>query len=207
VPACTTWCFPVSTAEGKIPAVSEPTPLFTTHVAAEAPEVLAAIKDAAEDWGATWKPSDDGAAAEGTLHLPVIAGLRRGFQEGRVTVEGAADGAGRAVRFQVERQSYRLWKPAIALLLVAAWGGIVSVLWPFWPRLLQYVPIGLVLAFSAWFLIVPRLRNEGADDFLNMVGAYADGEPEPAPEPPEDGAGLSGTVPGELPGRWNGEVR
>jgi len=190
--------------------VSEPTPLYTAQVAAPAKTILAAIEDVAEDWGASWEPSGAAADAGGDLHLPVIAGLRRGFQEGRVTVEDGSDGEERSVRFQVERQSYRLWTPAIALLLVAAWGGLMSVIWPFWPHLLPYVPIGLVLAFSAWFLIVPRLRNEGADDFLGMVGAYAEGEREELEAdggPPPDDPDLAGDRPGDLPGRWNGEVR
>ncbi len=202
----------------------EPNPLYTTRVAAPAAEVLTAIKDAAEDWGASWEPSGGGTAAGGTLHLPVVAGLRRGFQEGRVVVEdgaGGKKGAGDvlSVRFQVERQSYRLWTPAIALLLVAAWGGVMSVIWPFWPHLLRFVPIGLVLAFSAWFLIVPRLRNEGAEEFLGMVEAYAQEElVEPVdaePGVPDGGPGhiddlqrsSRGEIPGKLPGQWNGEVR
>jgi hypothetical protein len=205
--------------------VSEATPHYSARVAAPAAEVLTAIKDAAEDWGASWEASDAGASAGGSLHLPVIAGLRRGFQEGRVTVEEGAGDAARSVLFEVERQSYRLWTPAIALLLVAAWGGVLSVIWPFWPHLLPYVPIGLVLAFSAWFLIVPRLRHEGAEEFLGMVSAYAEGaegpedEPGADPETPQEGFDLAaersgdlagdgtGDIPGELPGRWNGEVR
>lgn len=188
----------------------EPHPLYTTRVAAPATEILGAIKDAAEDWGASWTAAGDGESAGGSLHLPVIAGLRRGFQEGRMTVDDGAGEGGRTVRFQVERQTYRLWRPAIALLLVAAWGGVMSVIWPFWPHLLPYVPIGLVLAFSAWFLIVPRLRNEGAEDFLSMVSAYAEGPEEgsaPGPEGPEQAADLDADRSGELPGRWNGEVR
>jgi len=190
--------------------VSEPNPLYTTLVAAPAAEILAALEDAAEDWGASWEPSARGTAAGGRLHLPVVAGLRRGFQEGRVTVAEEGNEGSRSVHFAVERQSYRLWTPAIALLLVAAYGGVVSVLWPFWPRLLQQVPLGLVLAFSAWFLIVPRLRNEGADEFLGMVSAYAEqpeDDSEPGGERVDDVPEGGGELAGELPGRWNGEVR
>lgn len=207
--------------QSKIAPVSDPAAVYTSAVAAPADETLSALKEAAEDWGASWEPSDASSGSGGKLHLPVIAGLRRGFEEGHVTVEdvqkgkNGAKGDGCSVRFQVERSSYRLWTPAILLLLVAAWGGIISILWPFWPSLLSQVPIGLVLAFSAWFLIVPRLRNEGAEDFLAMVGAYAEGEPEVDPEadpdmgdgPPALDEDLGTDLTGQLPGRWNGEVR
>jgi len=47
--------------------------------------------------------------------------------------------------------------------------------------------VGALLGLSAWFLIVSQLRNEGADEFLEMVAALAEapeepGEPETEPE-------------------------
>ena len=159
--------------------MSSPSEPYRVRVAAGREETLAAVSSAAEDWGAGWEPSGRG----GSLELPVRAGLRHGHQRGRIEVEHAAgspaDREGRTeVLFRVERSEYRLWIAAIVILLLSAAGGVLTVIWPFWPELLELAAFGAVIALSGWFLVVTRLRNQGAEEFLETVAAYAEGEEE-----------------------------
>jgi hypothetical protein len=150
--------------------VHEPDPLFRLHVPAPPEEVLAAVEDAAEDWGALWERGTGG----GSLRLPVSAGLRHGHQRGRIDV--TRDGAGTEVRFRVELSEYHLWAQAVVVLLIGVGGGALTVLWPFWPELLPVAPFGALMALSAWLLVVSRLRNRGAEEFLDTVGALIGGD-------------------------------
>jgi len=147
--------------------VSEPESLFTIQIPVPPKEVLPAIELASEDWGALWSAGRDG----GDLRLPVTVGLRQGRLDGRVEV--AAHGKGSEVRFLVEQSEYHLWIQAVVILAIGGFGGVMTVLWPFWPKLLQVAPFGAVLAFSAWMLVVARLENRSAQEFLEAVERVA----------------------------------
>jgi hypothetical protein len=78
------------------------------------------------------------------------------------------------------------------ILLVAVAGGLLTVLWPFFPQLMNVAPFGALLALGGWFLVVSRLRTSGPDEFLVAVAATdalddanddvdADGEGDGAP--------------------------
>ena len=60
------------------------------------------------------------------------------------------------------------------VLLFATAGGILTVLWPFFPDLLAVAPFGAVIALGGWFLVITRLRTSGPDEFLEAVAARED---------------------------------
>ena len=133
-------------------------------------QALAAVAAAAESWGAEWQPRIDG----GHLALPVLAGIRHGVVRGRVRAEGRPGGGSR-LAFVPEEARYGLNTSAVAILVLAGLGGLLTVLWPFYPSLLAAAPLGAVIALSGWFLVVSRLRTSGPDDFLAHVVAEAGG--------------------------------
>ena len=152
----------------------------SVRVAAEPAAALAAVGRAAEEWGAAWEAG----IAGGRLELPVSAGLRHGRLTGRVEVSsalGADRGPGAEVAFHPERSEWHLWLPAVAVLAVAAAGALLTVVWPFFPELLPVAPFGAIAALGGWFLVVTRLQNRGAEEFLELVrhqAAAAGAEPE-----------------------------
>lgn len=129
--------------------------------------VLAALGRAAEGWGASWTRSGSG----GRLELPVLAGLRRGFLTAQVEVEPRDDGT--HVVLRVEEVFLRVHRPAVVMLLVAALGGMVLMLWPFFPGLLVFAVPATAVGLGAWFLIVSRLQTSGPEHFLESVSAEA----------------------------------
>jgi hypothetical protein len=133
---------------------------------------LAALERTAEAWGAELAREGQG----GRLVLPVMAGLRRGFLRGRVTV--TPSGGGARLAFVVEESGYRLHRTAVAILALALAGAVATVLWPFFPRLLVLAPVGLALGLGAWLLVVSRLTNSGAEEFLAEVAGGAEGASE-----------------------------
>jgi hypothetical protein len=143
--------------------------------------VLRAVERAAEDWGAGWQAGISG----WRLELPVSAGLRHGRMSARVDLEGLegleGSSAGRStgdegprtrVVLRPERAEYHLWTPAVVILVVAVAGALLTVIWPFFPKLLPLAPIGAILGLSAWFLIVTRLQNRGPEEFLALVAGH-----------------------------------
>ncbi len=156
-------------------------PLDVRHVvsvAAAPADALRAVGRVAEDWSGEWHPAGSG----GRLVLPVSAGLRYGRLTGQVSVGSSGEG-GAEVVFRPEKAEYRLWTRAVVVLGLSGFGALVTVFWPFYPRLLGLAPIGALLGLSAWFLIVSQLRNEGADEFLAHVAALAETpEAEAVPE-------------------------
>lgn len=126
---------------------------------------LAAVRQTAEDWGAELVVDGSG----GKLHLPVIAGIRRGLVSGPVTVEPAGEGS--RVVFRPEESVYYVQTQAVVILVISLIGALMTVLWPFNPKLLAVAPFGAVLALGGWFLVVSRLRNSGPEDFLGAVAA------------------------------------
>jgi hypothetical protein len=141
---------------------------YTLRVAAEPAAALAAVGRAAEDWGAAWEPGIEG----GRLELPVAAGLRHGRLSGRLDVASTAGGEAE-VAFHPERAEYRLWLPAVVVLTLAAAGAGLTVVWPFFPELLPIAPFGAILALGGWFLVISRLQNRGAEEFLELIAAHA----------------------------------
>jgi hypothetical protein len=130
---------------------------------------LAAVGRAAEAWGAKFQREGLG----GRLHLPTVTGLRRGLVSGPVTVEAAPEGS--RVVFRPEETIQYVQTAAVVILLLAGIGGVLTVLWPFFPDLLPLSSFGAVLAVGGWFLVVSRLRTSGPQEFLAMVAAEAEG--------------------------------
>jgi fatty acid desaturase len=131
-------------------------------------KALAAVGRAAEDWGAEFQ--------SGQLRLPVVAGIRRGLMTGTVEV-GPAEGGSRVV-FRPEKATYYVQTQAVVILLLAVAGGLLTLVWPFFPKLIAVAPFGAVLALGGWFLVVSRLRTSGPDEFLDTVAVNAQ---EPGP--------------------------
>lgn len=135
----------------------------------EAPpaEALAAVAAVAAEWGAEWIPGDNG----GQLRLPVIAGLRRGLLTGRVEVLPSRDD-GTRLTLRAETAHWRVHGSAAAILVLGALGALPVILWPLRPEFLGLAPVGLVLMFLAWFMVISRLRTAGAVEFLEALDHY-----------------------------------
>lgn len=131
-------------------------------------EALAAVGRTAEDWGAEFQRDGDG----GRLHLPVLAGLRKGLVSGSVEVRPAS--AGSRVVFRPDTSIYYVQTQAVMVLLFSIAGALLTVAWPFFPDLLTVAPFGAVIAIGGWFLVLSRLRTSGPDDFLGAVAAWRD---------------------------------
>jgi hypothetical protein len=136
-------------------------------------EALAALRRTAEDLGAELQ--EDGPVVK--LHLPVLAGLRRGLVSGDVEILPAAGGS--RLIFRPETAVYHVQTQAVMILLFATAGGLLTVFWPFFPGLLQVAPFGALIALGGWFLVISRLRTSGPDEFLNAVAAREDGSEAP----------------------------
>lgn len=135
--------------------------------------VVAAVARAAEAWGADFERQEAG----GRLHLPFVAGLRRGLVSGSVSVERIPEGS--RVVFRAEESAQYVHGSSVMVLLIAAVGAVLTVLWPFYPKLLPVAPFGALLALGGWFLVITRLRSSGPDEFLAAVAAEAGGAPPP----------------------------
>lgn len=141
------------------------------QVRATPDETLAALGEAAEEWNAAW----EAAAGGGRLHLPVLAGIRRGRVLARVEVRAAAGGS--EIRLQVEHAEYEINRPALLFLVLGALGGLITVLWPLYPeQMIDFLPLAVVLLLGAWLLVASRVRTASAHDFLDTVAELAEGE-------------------------------
>lgn len=78
---------------------------------------------------------------------------------------------GSEVELLVEETEYHLHRPAVAVLVVGAAGALIGLLWPLYPPLLALAPMGALLTFVAWLLVVSRLRSSGPIEFLELVAA------------------------------------
>jgi hypothetical protein len=136
---------------------------------------VAAVGKTAEDWGAQFE-RDPAGGTGGKLHLPVLAGLRKGMVSGEV--ELWPKGEGSRIVFRPQEAVYFVQTSAVVVLLLATAGGVLTILWPFFPHLLAVAPFGAVIALGGWFLVITRLRTSGPDEFLAAVAAQ---EEEPAP--------------------------
>lgn len=108
----------------------------------------------------------------------MTAGLRRGTLGGRITIE-RRNGAARAT-LDVTGSKWTVNRTAVGILLSGALGGLVLMLLPFFPKLLQLMPIAVVLSLAAWFLVVSRLRSSGPEEFLEALASQLAPEPPPA---------------------------
>lgn len=120
---------------------------------------------AADDWGGLWQQEGRGG---GRLGLPVIAGVRRGWVAGQLSVEPAGDGS--RLTYRIDKSEYRVERSSALILLVASLGAVVTVVAPLYPPLLSLVPISIVLCLIAWFFVVARLRNSGPEEFFEELG-------------------------------------
>ncbi|HEY4574460.1 MAG TPA: hypothetical protein VIJ26_10865, partial [Thermoanaerobaculia bacterium] len=77
---------------------------------------LSALRKAAEEWGAELQEDGNG----GQLHLPILAGLRRGLMSGPVEIRPAEGGS--RVTFRPETSVYYVQTQAVAVLLLAVVG-------------------------------------------------------------------------------------
>ena len=128
---------------------------------------LAALRRAADDWGAELR-DEDGLR----LYLPVIHGLRRGLIAGPVRVEAAEDGS--RIVFRPDESNLSVQVAPVIILLLAVVGAALAMLWPFFPNLLPLAPFGAILALGGWFLVLTRLRTSGPEEFLGTVGVEAE---------------------------------
>lgn len=137
--------------------------------------VMAAVARAAEAWGAELERQ--GQETGGRLHLPFVAGLRRGLVSGPLSVEPIPEGS--RVVFRAEESAQYVHSSSVVVLLIAAVGALLTVIWPFYPELLPVAPFGAILALGGWFLVVSRLRSSGPEEFLAAVAAETGGAPPP----------------------------
>lgn len=129
-------------------------------------ESLELVAETAESWGGGWEAHEGGG---GWLEIPVLAGLRHGFVTGKLTVEPL--GRGSRLHFEIEESIYRVQKPALVILLLAGFGALLSIFGLFVPALHGLVPMGVLLAISAWLVVVARLRNTGPEEFFAALAA------------------------------------
>ncbi|MCP3958880.1 MAG: hypothetical protein GY719_13585, partial [bacterium] len=123
---------------------------------------------AADAWGGVWQAED---RSGGRLGLPVMAGLRRGWVAGQLTVEPAGDGS--RLTYRIDQSEYRVRKSAALTLFVAAIGAAVTIIAPLFPALLRLVPISIVICLMAWFFVLARLRNSGPEEFFEDLAQQA----------------------------------
>lgn len=142
-------------------------------------QALSSLKQTAEDWGAQIQPGEDGAVemTGSRLHLPVVAGIRRGLVSGPIEVQ-PAEGGSRLV-FRPEQSAYYVQTPSVMILILSVAGAVLTVLWPFYPQLMPVAPFGAIMALGGWFLVVSRLRTSGPDEFLTAVAASPTAAPAP----------------------------
>lgn len=144
---------------------------YEARVDGEPRAALAHLAREAEAWGGRYD------AASGRLELPVLAGLRRGWLDGTVHAEPAADAAAGGARlvYRVTDSVYRVQPLPFFLLLVAGLGALLVVVAPFEPRLLRFLPAGAMAALAGWLFVVATLRNSGPEELLAAVAdAVAD---------------------------------
>ena len=134
-----------------------------------APErALALVEEAVEGWGGDWQSSPPG----GRFELPVSAGLRYGFVNGTADVSSAGSEHSR-VQLWIERSDYRIQFRATVVLALGALGGLLLVVMPFVPVLLDFLPLAGLLLLLAWFLVASQLRHRSVDDFLGWLEELA----------------------------------
>ena len=140
-------------------------------VRAPANVTLEAIDAAAEMWNAAWEAAPDG----GRLHLPVLAGIRRGRVLAQVRVSESESST--EIVIAVEHEEYELNRPATVFLVLGALGALVMLLVPFFPaELADLLPLSLILLLGAWLVVASRLRSASPEEFLDTVAELCEDE-------------------------------
>lgn len=134
------------------------------ELACEPGKACAAVAREAEGWGGEWRQEG---RHGGVLRIPVVAGLRYGWVEGRLRAEPSEGGS--RLTFRVERSDYRVQRSSALVLTFAAAGALAVLFAPFFPPLWPLVPVGFVLALASWFFIVSHLRNSGPEEFFEAL--------------------------------------
>lgn len=125
---------------------------------------------ATDSWGGSWQlKSSSEQQAEGILALPVLAGLRRGWVEGTVTLQAIGTNNHCRLSFEVTDSNYWLERFSVAMLCLGAAGALITVIGPLFPTLWQFIPVGILLALAAWLFIVARLKNSGPEEFFELL--------------------------------------
>ncbi len=163
---------PESVSQEDLPPVDASIPESMREHRLELPEdpvtSLNLVAMAADSWGGLWQAEGKGG---GRLGLPVMAGLRRGWVAGQLTVEPGGDGS--RLTYLVDKGEYKVQKASVFMLLLAACGALVTIVAPLVPSLWRLVPLGLVLCLAAWLLVVSRLRNSGPEEFFEDLAQQA----------------------------------
>ena len=132
--------------------------------------VLTRLPQLAEAWNGEWQSAGAEPGTDGRLGLPITAGLRRGWVAGTVSVEPLGDdGASSHLVYRIDRGEIRTDGAAVFILALGALGGLTTVVAPFFPGLFTLVPVGIILGFCAWLMVVARLRNAGPAEFLDQL--------------------------------------
>ncbi len=139
-------------------------------------EALDAVREAADEWGATWRRS----GTAGRIELPVSAGLRYGMLAGEITSQEQGDTT--ALELAVEEEAYQVHMPALFVIVVGAAGAFAMIFAPLVPGLLTLVPVGLIFMICAWFLVLSRLQHKGPREFFKLVEDIAGEPPRPQDE-------------------------
>ena len=140
---------------------------LSVEIEASAPAALNLIARQAELWDADWQGID---RTSGKLGLQVSAGLRRGWVEATVRTEPLGTGRCRMI-FEPDHDEYRIDRGSVMILVASAFGCLVTVVAMFFPLLLPLVPVGILLAFGGYLVVIARLRNSGPEEFFESVVA------------------------------------
>ena len=126
------------------------------------------VEMAADSWGGIWQAEG---RDSGRLGLPVMAGLRRGWVAGQLTVEPTEKGA--RLTYLIDKGEYKVQQAQAGLLFMAGLGAILTMVAPLAPTLWPLVPFALVMCVAAWLLVVSRLRNSGPEEFFEDLAEQA----------------------------------
>jgi hypothetical protein len=118
------------------------------------------------EWGGEWQVDDDGRG--GQLVLPVVYGLKRGVQVGRVDL--SVESGRTRLHWRCERGELVVHRSAVAVLVVAAAALLPALAWPFHPPLLALLPFGAVTGLIAWWAVISKLHSSGPRELFDEVG-------------------------------------
>ncbi len=131
---------------------------------AEQARICAAAAEIARDWGGEVLSQSTGRLE---LAMPVAAGLRLG----QVRLLVSVPSSGGRVDWEITSEDWRLHRQATVVLTLGAIGSLAAAAWPFFPSLLPFASIGVVLALAAWLLVSARVSYRGVEQFWLDVEA------------------------------------